>query len=103
MSQSSAPGPATIAAVAAAFASAQVAAAALTVRHGPAAGCPVSRVHDVVQLHAPAPPPPAGHRRGGDRAVGQPDELAELRARRSGLLRPLGHGDRPAVAGRRPG
>jgi len=41
VSQDTARQPATIAAVAAAFASAQVAAATLTVRHGPSAGRPV--------------------------------------------------------------
>ena len=67
----------------------------------PVRGPPGARVHDVVQLRAATPPPAAADRRGRDRSHGQPDELGRVRG--SGRVRLLGHGDRPAVPGRRPG
>ena len=62
-------------------------------------GKPGPRVHDVMQHPAAAPPPAAGHRRRGDRSAGQPDQL---RPGRIGTVGGLGHGDRPAAAGRGP-
>ena len=90
-----------IAAVAAVFASAQVAAATETVRHTGAAGQAGARVEDVVQ-HVAAAPPAAGRRRGrGEAAVADRHHLARAVRRLVGQRRSCpapGSASRPRAA-----
>ena len=96
-SQSSASSPATMAAVDAPLASAQLAG-------GDAGGAPGAvrretrpRVHDVVEYPTAAPPTAADHRRGRDGAGGEPDDLG---GRGTGRAVVVGDEDGPAVTWR---
>ena len=89
-----------IAAVLAMLASAQVAAATLTVRQQRAAGSPVARVDDVVHARA-AGRPGSDRRAGGGQAAGADRDRLTGRVGRGGVI--VGDPDPPAVAGRPPG